>query len=359
MKEIEKILRILGELIDKGVISVEALGDNIKIPRSKLSEVLRELEFLNIVNSRKGKVYLSSQAYSLLFDAIFASRGLSEYLERRFSNGAIKEAGKIPGILVPILLLRAASPHFGVILDDLTRQQKIHIDSKKMQFLLEYFSSRSVDYSPLNAWRDIYFDFDEFYDLWIALNKELLKKIGAEKESFELEAEKPYVTTAPALSRDAAKPTKTSIPSTELKHNLGADDRYFGIPESSLKELFGVTGKGDFGARMHKARTKLPSNLQRITKVKISLPKMLRFIRERKMRTEGLVITKYNKAIKWQFKGKRILVPPMYLQEDGIYIDAKTEQQFSDREKLGQVEYLKNCVATSNELYKTRKNGGN
>ena len=359
MEKTEIILKILGVLIDKGVLTLKGLESNTKIPRKELSQPLRELEFLNVVNVRKGRVYLSSQAYSLLFDAIFASRGLEEYFKERLSSKAIKEVGSIPGFLVPILLLRAASPYLGLVLSELNQQKKVSIDQKKMQFLLEYFSPRKIDYTPLTSWKDIDFYFDEFYDLWIALNKELLNKIDVKKSAYGTIREEPHIRTKAVPDRGAPpRSTATSVPPVTIDPSLVESDKYFGIPENNLKKLFGVEESKD-KTQLHRTQSKLPSNLLRIAEVEISISRMLSFIRKRKMRTEGLVVTIYHNALKWEFRGRKILVPPMYLLEDGIYIDEEADRQFSDKGKSNQVEYLLNCVEVSNQFREaSEKTGG-
>jgi len=252
MKKTDIVLQILGELIDNGILTVKALKDRIKIPDKELINILRELEFLNVVNVRRGRVYLSSQTYSLLFDAAVASRGLERYFERYFQKEAIKEIRTIPGLLVPILLLRAATPYFGLILHELVNKGEVQIEKNKMKFLLEYFSPRKVDYISLADWKDIDFDVDEFYNLWIVLNKELLDSINVKTSLDHLKPrEEPKVPS---------RPISQFVPSSATKSdsNLVVEDRYFGIPESSIKTLFGIGGETKERTQIKKTRAKIP-----------------------------------------------------------------------------------------------------
>lgn len=347
MKKMDIIMQILGELINNGILTVKALKDSIKIPDKELTYILRELEFLNLINVRKGKVYLSSQAYSLLFDAIVASRGLEKYFERHFQKEAIKEIRTIPGLLVPILLLRAANPYFGLILHELIKKGEIQIDKDKIAFLLDYFSPRKVDYSSLADWKDIDFNVDEFYDLWIALNKELVNSINIKRPLDDLKPrEKPQAPDRP-MSQFLKSPTFATKPDSKLV----VEDKYFGIPESSIKTLFGIDEETKKKTQIKKTRAKIPSKLRRIAEIKISLPKMLRFIKEHKNKTEGLVVTVYDKAFRWEFRGRRIIVPTLFLLEDGIYVDAQTDRRFSDLDKSNQARYLEDCVEISKRFY--------
>ena len=347
MKKTDIVLQILGELINNGILTVKALKDRIKIPHKELTYILRELEFLKVVNVRKGEVYLSSQAYSLLFDAVIASRGLERYIERHFHKEAIKEIRTIPGLLVPILLLRAATPYFGLILRELVKKGEIQIDKDKMGFLLEYFSPRKVDYSSLADWKDVDFNVDEFYDLWVVLNKELLNSINIKRPLDHLKPrEKRQVPSRP-MSQFVKSPTLTQ----KSDSNLVVEDRYFGIPESSIKTLFGISEESKKKTQIKKTRAKIPSNLRRIAEIKISLPKILRFVKEHKNKTEGLVVTVYDKALRWEFRGKRIIVPTLFLLEDGIYIDERNDRQFSDLDKLNQARYLEDCMQISERFY--------
>lgn len=347
MKKTDVVLQILGELIDKGILTVKALRDSINIPNEELIYILQELEFLNIVNVRKGRVYLSSQAYSLLFDAVIASKGLERYFERYFRQRAVKEIRTIPGLLVPILLLRAATPYFGLILRDLDKKGAIKIGKNKSGFLSEYFSRRKVDYSSLGDWKDIDFDIDEFYHLWIILNKELSKRIKIESSLEHLKPrEKPKATSKP-MPKVVAYPSSA----TSSISSIGVEDRIFGIPEKSLKTLFGISEKGKDLTQINRTKARIPLNLTRIKEINVSLPKMLRFVREYKSKTKGLLITIYDKALKWEFTGEKIKVPTMFLLEDGIYIDEQNARQFSDLKKSNQVRYLEDCVEKSERLY--------
>lgn len=350
MKRTDVVLQILSALIDSGILTIEALRDRIKITDEEMTHVLRELEFLNVVSVRKGKAYLSSQAYSLLFDAVVASRGLERYFERHFQRKAIKGIPTIPGLLVPILLLRAANPYFGLILDELVKRGEIHIDKRKTAFLLEYFSPRKVDYSSVADWRDIDFDVDEFYDLWIVLNKELLRTINIRRPLDHLRPREKLEVPSRPISQFAESQASTKRPSRWV-----VEDRYFGIPESSINKLFGISEKTKEKLKIKKTRAKIPSKLRKIAEIKISLPKMLRFVKEHKKETEGLAVTIYDKALRWEFKGKRMSFPTMFLLEDGIYIEEQTDRKFSNVEKLNQVRYLEDCVEFSERFYGSDK----
>jgi len=343
MKKTDRVLQVLEELIEKGILTIEALRDSISISKEELKYILQDLEFLDMVHIDKGRVYLSSQTYSLLFDAVIASKGLERYLERHLGNRVVKEIRTIPGTLVPILLLRAARPYFGLILRDLIKKGEIRIDKNKLDFLLEYFSSRRLDYAPLGDWEDIGFEPEEFYDLWIFLNRELSRRVRIS----------PYLSrlTTPKKLNAKSKIRKnaTSPPSISTPH-ISSEEGIFGIPEGSLKMLFGISEEDQGLTQTVRVNASVPSNIRKIREMKISLPKMSLFIQEYKSKTKGLVIMIYDNALKWEFTGEKIKVPTMFLLEDGIYIDEQTARRFTDLEISNQVRYLEDCVKISEKL---------
>jgi hypothetical protein len=349
MRKSEVVHEILNELIKSGSLTIKDLGKAVKIPAKELVYIIRELEFLNLVNVRDEIVYLSSQTYSLLFDVVIASEGLEEYLKRRLDKETIRETRTIPGFLVPILLLRASIPYYGVMLEELEKNDEIRIDRTKLKFLLEYFSSRKIAYSSIAAWKNIEFDIDEFYDLWIALNKELLESVELKRKLDYPKSLKEHIIPTQPLSQLV---TSTS---TDTKGRTASsfvvEDKYFGVPESSVKSLFGIGEEHEERTQIIETSTAVPPNLRRIIEADISLPKMLRFIKEHKNKTGGLVITVYDKALRWQFRGRKLVVPVMFLLKDGIYVDKQDDVGFSETDKLNQARYLIDCVKASKDLY--------
>jgi hypothetical protein len=350
MRKSEIVHEILDELIKSGSLTIKDLGRAVKIPIKELVYILRELEFLNLVNIRYEIVYLSSQTYSLLFDVVIASEGLEEYLKRRLDKETIRETRTIPGFLVPILLLRAAIPYFGVMLEELKKNDEIRIDRSKLRFLLEYFSSRKMAYSSIADWKNIDFDIDEFYDLWIALNRKLLDSVKLKRRiDYPRRPEEHGPPTQP-LSQ-LVTPTSTDTKSRTASSSYIVEDKYFGVPESSVKSLFGLGEERRERTQIIETSAGVPPKLRRIVEADISLPKMLRFIKEYKNKTDGLVITVYDKALRWQFRGRKLVVPVMFLLEDGIYVDEQDDVGFPETDKLNQARYLMDCVKASKDLY--------
>ncbi|MCJ7633998.1 hypothetical protein MUP77_16625 [Candidatus Bathyarchaeota archaeon] len=315
MNKTEASLRVIYALIENGYLKSDSIGAIAKLPEREIANVLRDLQFLDFIVIKNSRVYLSSQVYSVLFDAVSASRGLEKYVGQHFDGNVVKETRAIPALLVPLLLLRAASPYIGLILQDLEKKGKIQIARNKEELLLDYFSRRPIDYKPTKNWKEIDFEPEEFYDLWIALNEELSKRIDTSSGLFE------------------------TLGKTE---SLGD----FGKTSKSSKE-------SKFGTLIKKAEESIPSNLKMLKAVRISMQNMLAFIHARKNATTGLVITNYGNALKWEFTGEKIAVPPMFLLEDGIYIEPRFAGRFSKRVIFNQVNYLEDCIGISENLHET------
>ena len=333
MKSVEAIIRIVDALFENGYLRVKSVGEVAKIPEGEVPHILRELQFLDYVFIKNGKVYPSSQIYSLLFDAVLVSEGLDQFFKKNFQDAAVRENKTIPGLLVPILLLRAASPFVGDILKDLKEEGKLQIDKNKEDFLFDYFSRRPIDFKPLKNWREIYFDSEEFYDIWILLNEKLIKRIGIPTDDKNR-------TVADNRSKRAP------MPSTVV-----AGSSYVEAPEVSMEKAVAITERSTSRTIIKTTQECIPSNLRKLRAIDISISKMLRFIQEQKSRSKGLVITKYSDALSWEFVGEKIEVPTMFLLKDGIYIEERIRREFTELEIFNQANYLEECIKISYVLY--------
>lgn len=338
MKKMDVLSRIIETLIENGVLSFRALRNEVRVRSEDLEYLLRDLEFLNIVNARKDKIYLSSHAYSLLFDPVIASRGLTDYIQRSFQNGVVKETKNIPGLLVPILLMRAANPYIGLIIRDLKKNNEIELDQKKVDFLLAYFGQRKVDYASLKDWKNIDFDLDEFYDLWMILNRELSIRVKTSTDSVLSSRIEPS-PLSPQVYGDTKFATKTK---SSLIDSVAVQK----ISESALmksalrRDNSGVT-------QIRRAKETIPSDLRRIKEIEVSLPTIVSFVENQRSNTEGLTINVFGNAIKWEFVGKRAQFPALFLMEDGIYIEEQTKREFSKEDIDKQARYLESQVLIS------------
>jgi hypothetical protein len=340
MRNTEVILRVINALIEKGFIELENLSEIARIPKRDVLTVLRELQFLDYIVIKKDKVYLSSKIYSLLFDAIIASKGVDIYFERNFKENAVKEIKTIPGLLIPILLLRAFSPYLAVILKDLKQEGKLQIDKTKEDFLFEYFSSRPIDFKPLKNWKEVQFESDEFYDLWITLNDELIKRI-----MFPINKGK-----RPKQSNSDNKITAITSFIDDLSTKIEA-------LETTKQETEAITNI-DSKTLIKSSQGSLPFDLELVRAIQISINCLIKFIFEQNSRRKGLVITLYENALSWEFIGEKILVPKMFLLKDGIYMEKRLKPLFTEKEIAYQVEYLEKFIKTAIELYGEKSAAG-
>lgn len=359
MKDSQMILHVVKDLIEREEMTIAELRDRTKLNEKNLDSLLKILQFLNLITIRDDRVNLTSQAYSLLFDPIMAYEGTELLFEsmvdrnknERAKEKSIRQISKIPALLVPLLLLRSVVPYFGLILRDLEKDGKLRIRKPNRDFLFEYFSPFEIDFkNKIKSWKFSGFTFDEFYDLWIEINKQLPGSIKT-KSNFPLIEHEDRILREVKKEEKRKRREKLKIKDVKAvsKTKPQISDRFFGIPKEKLEHFFGARKKVQEGKKqiLH-VDSDAPSRLVKLLNADVQINNLIEFTRFHK-RTKGeLVVKIYRKnKVEWTYKDSKGTVPSLFILEDGIYGEKRTLEKFSEDKVKRQVLYLKRIIDES------------
>lgn len=355
MKDSRMILRVVKDLIEREEMTIVELRDRTKLNEKNLDPLLRILQFLNLITIRNKQVNLTSQAYSLLFDPIMAHEGTELFFEslvdRNKKEKSIRQISKIPALLVPLLLLRSVVPYFGLILRDLEKDGKLRIKKVNRDFLFEYFSPFEIDFkNKIKSWKFSEFTFDEFYDLWIEINKQLPSSIKTKSNFHLIEHEdrtKREEKTKEKKKGEEKLQIKDIKAVSKIKPQIS--DRFFGIPKEKLEHFFGASEEVQKGRKqILLVDSDAPSSLVKLLNVNVQINNLIKFTRSHK-RTRGELVVKIyrNNIVEWNYEDSKGTVPSLFILEDGIYGEKKTLEKFSEDKVKRQVFYLERIIDKS------------
>lgn len=361
MTELDKALKMLKILLEDGKSQISDLKQRLNLNEKDFTTLVYVLEYTGIIKIQNKTVSLSSQTYSILFEPLLIHEGTEQFVRETLAKGRTfdKEQLQIPAMLVPILLLRSMIPYFGLILRDIEKDNEFRLNKQQREFLYDFFSPFKFAYEgSIEKWKKLPFSADEFYDLWLTLNRRLSTIIQTESKYPEhiAEAKKSEKPKFRKL-KQAKIHEKTKIARIPDLEKRGIDQRFYNIPLEALKAFF----RGDDrekGRVIHEHSNYPKNNLEQLINIEIDLQKILAYVTQVEKSKGQITLTDYeNEILKWEYLDKKGEVPSLFLTSEGIYGNKENLKQFSEQRIAHQTGYLLRLIKKISGEIRSAKEG--
>lgn len=364
LRELDKMLDLLKILLKERKSTVSELRQRLHMSKKSFESLIYALEYAGAIKIENETLSMPAQVYSILFEPLLIHEGTEHLVQEILTEGTRfrEEDFKIPAMIVPLLLLRSVIPYVGLILRDAEKEGKLKIDSRKKEFLYDFFSPFKFDYKDsIEKWSQMHFTADEFYDLWFLLNRRLPKIIRTKSRYTvpiieEKKRIRPEDREAERLDKKIIEGVRETKINELVSHEI--DDRFYNIPLESLRAFFKVedTRKG----KIINNDVDYPlTNLTRLIKVNIDLEKILEYVKQVEKSRGQITLNFYkNRVLKWEYVDNKGDVPPLLLTPEGIYGNYEDLKRFSKQRVKRQSEYLLKLTERINGEKKLGRSNG-
>lgn len=344
LNELDKTLEMLKVLLKEGKTPISDLQQKLKLDEKDFTTLVYVLEYVGIIRIQNKAVSLSSQSYSILFEPLLIHEGTEQFVRETLERGRTfdKEQLQIPAMLVPILLLRSMIPYFGLILRDIEKDNEFRLNKQQKEFLYDFFSPFKFAYKDyIEKWKNSPFSADEFYDLWLTINRRLSTIIQTKSKypvyiAEEKSSEKPKFSKR-KIPRIRKKTKIARIPDSE-KHEI--DQRFYNIPQEALQAFFRGDDRNK-GRVIYEHSNYPKNNLRQLINIDIDLHKIRAYVPQVEKSKGQITLTNYeNGILKWEYLDEKGKVPSLFLTSEGIYGNKENLKQFSEKRIEHQTGYL-------------------